>query len=1231
MISSCEVCEREEGLDFCSGCNEYYCNTCWEKRRAHRDGKQLGPGGIPHERVSPEIVKRVDACVTGPVNERDEREQHEDDQDTTWFGLDRDSGGDPVLSEYRRYASIMMSNTTEMSTVQYPGLVSFVGQTNAGKSTLIRLLINRTEQQDSLAGLAAPVVGRGDCELPTSADVHLYADPESFSTKHPILFADCEGFEGGERDPVASGSSPVQSQQPSRIQRKALPVAGSTIKSTSLRRRIFPGTKRALAWARRDAPDHEKTSKRQYAVTEMYPRIFYAFSDVIVFVLNNPKTMEDVVEKLLAWADANHSKSINLPTKPHAIILLNKCSNSTPDAMWNTLEATDQLYSSMNSQIQKNNTFQAYVKKWESAKQRISDMEELFRCYYSKVHVLRIPDKSRYTLLEKQSDELYRIIRTCCSKSFMKKKESRMLPDADEFGIYMSLAFDHFSQTLEEPFDYVKASLRYQPPPQTIADKLYAFARLVARRLGIEGEIQNLFAKLIDMMASCFMLDAARKRRFGQPEDWFRAKTGSMQGGSSLEEQCKLAVGRYLDREVPCEFHIEPRNRLSPGFTCRQKKLTHYNLHRTSNKFIRQEQYGRFETKFEPDKYDWPGRVLKHMERMQKEGLWHNNADSREARIHAHRTIVQRFYKNFNDGLGVFSNSICLCCLSNPPDHQLSCGHVICPECAKDFGSPDGHLKLEIKACPIHDLPLRNQLTSQPTTVAIQPPDSGLRVLVLDGGGVRGIVELCVLRVLESRLGLPLHRFFDLVVGTSTGGILSLGFGHELWSVEECIERFKAVVGEAFTPRKGQVQGFHHIQLLIQGSKYETKPIENALQSSFGNGNLFGDRQKNGTQRLKVAVAAVSEAGTRALVLSNYNATDEAGSPTSSEKSKPSYQRYRPTRPEDELKIWEAARATSAAPGFFKPFLKARSSDIDSEVFPEMMDGAILHNNPIVLAIEEARRLSHLQGQRQIPDLVLSVGTGLPKYRPTQEDLAKSTGEKDVSVRRGKIRRKTPFIRTLFTMISYQIQLNLDSERRWVAWSEPFLRDPQWKERLYRLNPDLGEEPPAMDDVEKIKSLSNNVAGWIENHAEVQEEVNEIACSLVASSFYLELVGKPVKAQDSSIQLHGFIRCRIPHEIQERRALGAFLASCHSPVALVIKSSADGPDGTDGPEDLQIEVPVVDLRERGVYEDISVTFTIGSETTSTTISLDLCGICRNRRIFNISGFPRQLVQDGIRR
>ena len=58
-----------------------------------------------------------------------------------------------------------------------------------------------------------------------------------------------------------------------------------------------------------------------------------------------------------------------------------------------------------------------------------------------------------------------------------------------------------------------------------------------------------------------------------------------------------------------------------------------------------------------------------------------------------------------------------------------------------------------------------------PVEIRVKPPHGGLRVLSLDGGGVRGIVELVVLHRLESSVGLeiPIGEYFDLIVGTSAG------------------------------------------------------------------------------------------------------------------------------------------------------------------------------------------------------------------------------------------------------------------------------------------------------------------------------------------------------------------------------------------------------------------------------------------------------------------------------
>ena len=49
------------------------------------------------------------------------------------------------------------------------------------------------------------------------------------------------------------------------------------------------------------------------------------------------------------------------------------------------------------------------------------------------------------------------------------------------------------------------------------------------------------------------------------------------------------------------------------------------------------------------------------------------------------------------------------------------------------------------------------------------------KILSIDGGGIRGIIPALILESLETKTGLPTAKFFDLVAGTSTGGILAMG------------------------------------------------------------------------------------------------------------------------------------------------------------------------------------------------------------------------------------------------------------------------------------------------------------------------------------------------------------------------------------------------------------------------------------------------------------------------
>ena len=119
-----------------------------------------------------------------------------------------------------------------------------------------------------------PVIGLVGKDVPTSGDVHLYSDPQTVNSDNPILYADCEGLEAGEREPL--GAWRVSKDKASRLGR-----IGSFRRN---KRNINFASEREITWA-----DSKVKRSREYAVTHLYPRLLYTFSDIVVFVLKNPR------------------------------------------------------------------------------------------------------------------------------------------------------------------------------------------------------------------------------------------------------------------------------------------------------------------------------------------------------------------------------------------------------------------------------------------------------------------------------------------------------------------------------------------------------------------------------------------------------------------------------------------------------------------------------------------------------------------------------------------------------------------------------------------------------------------------------------------------------------------------------------------------------------------------------------------------------------------------------
>jgi len=190
------------------------------------------------------------------------------------------------------------------------------------------------------------------------------------------------------------------------------------------------------------------------------------------------------------------------------------------------------------------------------------------------------------------------------------------------------------------------------------------------------------------------------------------------------------------------------------------------------------------------------------------------------------------------------------------------------------------------------------------------------------------------------------------------------------WSVSKCIDEFKRLCDQAFTPREFHgIAPLQYVTTASHGSTWKTTPLHKALFESLGSKSLFGGPQDSDNVA-RVAVTTTNEVATKGIVIANYcrkNPKDE----------KQSYEFLMPSEPDAEMQIWQAGAATAAATPYFKPFVHP----VTEETY---LDGAFHNNNPTKVGNRE-RQLLWPDVQDNHPDVLLSIGTSQHQQALTEK------------------------------------------------------------------------------------------------------------------------------------------------------------------------------------------------------------------------------------------------------
>lgn len=387
------------------------------------------------------------------------------------------------------------------------------------------------------------------------------------------------------------------------------------------------------------------------------------------------------------------------------------------------------------------------------------------------------------------------------------------------------------------------------------------------------------------------------------------------------------------------------------------------------------------------------------------------------------------------------------------------------------------------------------------------------KILSFDGGGIRGVLSARILKEVERQIkektGKPLHEYFDMIAGTSTGSILTAGVANKL-PTDQIIELYKKY-GASIFPSKFRVPFLTNIKEGVipgKGYKYSHEGLENALREQFG------DTPISKIESPIILILAYDTLYRNTTFFTNCH--PELGE-----------------RWFDPIPLWKICVCSSSAPTYFPPYKLEPGKEVGKWEFPHI-DGGVSANNPSLAAISQALSISQSKdvpeevkkkynlNNVQLQDIsLLSIGTGQSGNPFTYEEV------KGWSVLRLVSHLVDIFMEPkgeIDSRVCMQLMGGLESDRylrlqfelnekfaakEGESWQDARVRLAEKERKNKFTNKPLTEE---MDDVSEIDSLIEAAEAFLDTGRTYYTRANTLSAKAIDGPPVKEAIAKFIDA-----------------------------------------------------------------------------------------------------------------------